>query len=42
MDKAAPYIARTPALEFVEDAGLPEGRVPWVNRERGLPREVKL
>jgi len=30
MERAAPAIAATPALEFVEESRLPEGKVPWV------------
>ncbi|KAK0611226.1 hypothetical protein B0T14DRAFT_548519 [Immersiella caudata] len=39
MERAAPGIAATPALEFVEEAGLPEGRVPWL-KSQGL-RAIK-
>ncbi|KAK4443300.1 FAD/NAD(P)-binding domain-containing protein [Podospora aff. communis PSN243] len=33
MQRAAAGIAATPALEFVEEVGLPEGRVPWVGSQ---------
>lgn len=32
MEKSAPGIAMTPALEFMDDAGLPDGKVPWVRK----------
>lgn len=43
MQKQAPSIAATPALEFLKDEELPDGKVPWV-RSRGflLPRAVEV
>ncbi|KAK0714549.1 hypothetical protein B0H67DRAFT_512940 [Lasiosphaeris hirsuta] len=40
MHQAAPKVAATPALEFVEDGQMPEGKVPWV-QSAVLPRAVK-
>jgi 2-polyprenyl-6-methoxyphenol hydroxylase-like FAD-dependent oxidoreductase len=39
MQRAAAGIAATPALEFVEEGGLPEGRVPWVG---GQGKSIKV
>ncbi|KAK0649114.1 hypothetical protein B0T16DRAFT_125877 [Cercophora newfieldiana] len=39
---AAPGIAATPALEFIPDEGLPEGRFPWVRSQGSLMRSVEV